>query len=253
MTDNARFKGKSVVITGSASDIGRAAALCFAEEGASLTIADMDETGGQETVRMVSALGAQALFVRTDVTSDADCHAMVEAALHRHGGLDIAFNNAGIGESGLALGDEPEDVFDRLIAINLKGVYLSMRHEIAAMKGRGGVIVNTGSVASFVGFPGSSTYTAAKHGVLGLTRAAALDHIGDGIRINAICPRGTRTPMLEKWFEDPAVARTITSMHPIGRMAEPAEMARAVLFLASQDASFMVGAAVTIDGGFTVL
>ena len=253
MSVSTRFLGKSVIVTGSASGIGRAAALCFAEEGANLIVADVDERLGRETTAMIRDAGGNAHFVMTDVSRNDDCREMVSKAIKEFGALDIAFNNAGIGESGFSLADEPEDVFDRLIAINLKGVFLSMRHEIAAMKGRGGVIVNTSSVSAFVGFPGSSTYTAAKHGVVGLTRAAALDHIGHGIRINAICPGGTRTPLLETWFKNSGAEERITAMHPIGRMADPREIARAVLFLASDDSSFMVGTTITTDGEFTAM
>jgi NAD(P)-dependent dehydrogenase (short-subunit alcohol dehydrogenase family) len=177
---------------------------------------------------------------------------MVEAAVSAHGGLDVAFNNAGIGGSGFALHEEEEVAFDRMIAINLKGVFLSMRHEITVMlKNGGGTIVNTASVAGLVGNPGLSSYCAAKHGVAGLTRAAALDYIGKGVRINAVCPGGTRTRLLEAWFQDPEVERHVMALHPIGRLAGPEEIARVALFLASPESSFMVGCAVPVDGGLT--
>jgi NAD(P)-dependent dehydrogenase (short-subunit alcohol dehydrogenase family) len=177
---------------------------------------------------------------------------MVDAALSAYGRLDIAFNNAGIGGSGFPLLEEEEVTFDRMIAINLKGVFLSMRHEIAAMlKGGGGTIVNTSSVAGLVGNPGLSSYCAAKHGVIGITRAAALDYIKQGVRINAVCPGATRTRLLEAWFQDPAVEQHVMALHPIGRIADPKEMARVVLFLASPESSFMVGCAVPVDGGLT--
>jgi NAD(P)-dependent dehydrogenase (short-subunit alcohol dehydrogenase family) len=178
---------------------------------------------------------------------------MVATALSTFGGIDIAFNNAGIGGSGFALVDEDEATFDRMIAINLKGVFLSMKYEIEAMlaHGKGGTIVNTASVAGLVGNPGLSSYCAAKHGVVGMTRAAALDYIGKGIRINAVCPGATRTPLLEAWFQDPAVESHVMALHPIGRIADPAEAARVALFLASEDSSFMVGVAIPVDGGLT--
>ncbi|MGO4838549.1 SDR family oxidoreductase, partial [Rhizobiaceae sp. 2RAB30] len=167
-------------------------------------------------------------------------------------GLDVAFNNAGIGGSGFALADEEEATFDRMMAINLKGVFLSMRHEIAAMlKLGGGTIVNTSSVAGLVGNPGLSSYCAAKHGVTGMTRAAALDYIREGIRINAVCPGATRTRLLEAWFQDPAVEEHVMGLHPVGRIADAEEVARVVLFLASPESSFMVGCAVPVDGGVT--
>jgi NAD(P)-dependent dehydrogenase (short-subunit alcohol dehydrogenase family) len=248
----ARFEGKAVIVTGAAGGIGRAACLGFAGEGAAVLAADLDSEEGVKTVELVKKAGGKAAFRRTDVSRDDDCKAMVDAALSAYGRLDVAFNNAGIGGSGFALLDEDETTFDRMIAINLKGVFLSMRHEIAAMiKGGGGTIVNTSSVAGLVGNPGLSSYCAAKHGVTGITRAAALDYIGQGVRINAICPGATRTRLLEAWFQDPAVEQHVMALHPIGRIADAEEMARVVLFLASPESSFMVGCAVPVDGGLT--
>jgi NAD(P)-dependent dehydrogenase (short-subunit alcohol dehydrogenase family) len=247
-----RFEGKVVIVTGAAGGIGRAACLKFAAEGAEIIAVDVDAEGAERSVALVRRSGGAATFVRADVSRDAECKAMVETALSRHGRLDVAFNNAGIGGSGFALLDEDESTFDRMIAINLKGVFNCLRHEIAAMlKTGGGTIVNTGSVAGLVGNPGLSSYCAAKHGVIGLTRAAALDYIGRGIRINAVCPGATRTPLLEAWFQDPAVERHVMSLHPIGRIASPDEIANAALFLASEESSFMVGCAMPVDGGLT--
>jgi NAD(P)-dependent dehydrogenase (short-subunit alcohol dehydrogenase family) len=247
-----RFEGKSVIVTGGAGGIGRAACLGFAAEGGSVLVADMEEAEGERTAAMVREAGGRALFRKVDVSRSEDCGGMVEAAVSAYGGLDVAFNNAGIGGSGFALHEEEEFAFDRMIAINLKGVFLSMRHEITAMlKNGGGTIVNTASVAGLVGNPGLSSYCAAKHGVAGLTRAAALDYIGKGIRINAVCPGGTRTRLLEAWFQDPAVERHVMALHPIERLAAPEEIARVALFLASPESSFMVGCAVPVDGGLT--
>jgi NAD(P)-dependent dehydrogenase (short-subunit alcohol dehydrogenase family) len=248
----ARFEGKVAIVTGAAGGIGRAACLGFAEEGARVLAADMDVGEGERTVALVREAGGQAVFRQTDVSKNDDCRAMVEAAMTAYGQLDVAFNNAGVGGSGFALMDEDEVTFDRMIAINLKGVFLSMRHEIAAMlKSGGGTIVNTSSVAGLVGNPGLSSYCAAKHGVTGITRAAALDYIKQGVRINAICPGATRTRLLEAWFQDPAVERHVMALHPVGRIADPREMASVVLFLASPESSFMVGCAVPVDGGLT--
>ena len=215
-------------------------------------VADADRAEGERTVSLVREKGGEALFQEVDVSSDAQCRQMVEAVLDSFGRLDVAFNNSGIGGSGFALADEDEGTFDRMIAINLKGVFNCLRQEIPVMlKTGGGAIVNTASVAGLVGNPGLSSYCAAKQGVLGLTRAAALDYIKHGVRINAVCPGATRTRLLEAWFQDPAVESHVMSLHPIGRLAQPEEVARAVLFLASEESSFMVGCAVPVDGGVT--
>jgi NAD(P)-dependent dehydrogenase (short-subunit alcohol dehydrogenase family) len=247
-----RFEGKVVIVTGAAGGIGRAACLKFAAEGARLVAIDMEAEAGAASAELVRESGGDAIFLRADVSRDADCKAMVEMALTHYGRLDVAFNNAGIGGSGFALLDEDESTFDRMIAINLKGVFNCLRNEIAAMlKTGGGIIVNTGSVAGLVGNPGLSSYCAAKHGVIGLTRAAALDYIRWGVRINAVCPGATRTPMLEAWFQDPAVEQHVMGLHPIGRIASSEEIASAALFLASDESSFMVGCAMPVDGGLT--
>jgi NAD(P)-dependent dehydrogenase (short-subunit alcohol dehydrogenase family) len=247
-----RFEGKAVIVTGGAGGIGRAACLAFAAEGARLLIADMDTLEGERTAELARRAGGEALFRQVDVSRSEDCAAMVEAAVSTYGALDVAFNNAGIGGSGFALHEEDEVAFDRMIAVNLKSVFLSMKHEIAAMlETGGGAIVNTASVAGLVGNPGLSSYCAAKHGVAGLTRAAALDYIGKNIRINAVCPGATRTRLLEAWFQDPGVEQHVMALHPIGRLAAPEEVARVALFLASAEASFMVGCAVPVDGGLT--
>ncbi len=247
-----RFEGKVAIVTGGAGGIGRAVCLGFAAEGAAVVVADMDGDEGERTAALVREAGGRATFRQTDVSRDEDCRAMVETALSAFGGLDVAFNNAGIGGSGFALVEEEEATFDRMVAINLKGVFLSMRHEIAAMlKLGGGTIVNTSSVAGLVGNPGLSSYCAAKHGVTGMTRAAALDYIREGVRINAVCPGATRTRLLEAWFQDPAVEEHVMGLHPVGRIADAEEVARVVLFLASPESSFMVGCAVPVDGGVT--
>jgi len=252
MTMAGRFAGRGILVTGSGSGIGRAAALLFAGEGGWVAVVDQDEDEAQATANSIRQNGGEALAIGADVSREADCRGMVQRALAAYGRLDVAFNNAGIGASGFAVADEEEVAWSRLIDVNLKGIFLAMKYEIPAMVGAGGgAIVNTASVAGLVGERGIGAYSASKHGVVGLTRTAALDYIGQGVRINAVCPGATRTRMLANWFQDPKVESFILSRHPIGRIAEPEEIARAVLFLASDDASFIVGQALAVDGGLT--
>jgi NAD(P)-dependent dehydrogenase (short-subunit alcohol dehydrogenase family) len=247
-----RFAGRGILVTGAGSGIGRAAAQLFANEGGRVAVVDQDENEAQATVTSIRQAGGEALAIGADVSREADCHGMVERALAAYGRLHVAFNNAGLGASGFAVADEEEVTWSRLIDVNLKGIFLAMKYEIPAMvSAGGGAIVNTASVAGLVGERGIGAYSASKHGVVGLTRTAALDYIGQGVRINAVCPGATRTRILANWFQDPKVESFILSRHPIGRIAEPEEIARAVLFLASDDASFIVGQALAVDGGLT--
>jgi len=247
-----RFAGRGILVTGAGSGIGRAAAQLFANEGGRVAVVDQDENEALATVTSIRQAGGEALAIGADVSREADCRGMVERALAAYGRLHVAFNNAGIGASGFAVADEEEVTWSRLIDVNLKGIFLGMKYEIPAMVGAGGgAIVNTASVAGLVGERGIGAYSASKHGVVGLTRTAALDYIGQGVRINAVCPGATRTRILANWFQDPKVESFILSRHPIGRIAEPEEIARAVLFLASDDASFIVGQALAVDGGLT--
>ena len=247
-----RFAGRGILVTGAGSGIGRAAAQLFANEGGRIVVVDQDENEAQATVTSIRQAGGEALAIGADVSREADCRGMVERALAAYGRLHVAFNNAGIGASGFAVADEEEVTWSRLIDVNLTGIFLAMKYEIPAMVGAGGgAIVNTASVAGLVGERGIGAYSASKHGVVGLTRTAALDYIGQGVRINAVCPGATRTRILANWFQDPKVESFILSRHPIGRIAEPEEIARAVLFLASDDASFIVGHALAVDGGLT--
>jgi NAD(P)-dependent dehydrogenase (short-subunit alcohol dehydrogenase family) len=247
-----RFAGRGILVTGAGSGIGRAAAQLFANEGGRVVVVDQDESEAQATVTSIRQAGGEALAIGADVSREADCRGMVERALAAYGRLHVAFNNADIGASGFAVADEEEVTWSRLIDVNLKGIFLAMKYEIPAMvSAGGGAIVNTASVAGLVGERGIGAYAASKHGVVGLTRTAALDYIGQGVRINAVCPGATRTRILANWFQDPKVESFILSRHPIGRIAEPEEIARAVLFLASDDASFVVGQALAVDGGVT--
>jgi NAD(P)-dependent dehydrogenase (short-subunit alcohol dehydrogenase family) len=247
-----RFRGKRIIVTGAASGIGAAAARAFAAEGAKVLVVDLQDKG-EAVAAHIRTAGGEALFHRTDVSIDASCAVMVERAVTSFGGLDIAFNNAGIGGTGKLTADEPETYWDRTAAVNLKSLYLSMKHEIPAMlKSGGGVIVNTSSVAGLFGEPGASAYAAAKHGVIGMTQTAALEYIKQGIRINALCPGATDTEMMAGWVADPKNRAVVLAAQPNGRMAAPEELAAVALFLASDAASFVVGHAMVADGGLSI-
>ncbi|HSI18459.1 MAG TPA: SDR family NAD(P)-dependent oxidoreductase [Sphingomonas sp.] len=250
----ARFAGKVVLVTGGASGIGLAAARAFAAEGASVVLADRDAAGAEAGAAAIRAGGGTALGVAADVADFDACTAMVARAVEAFGGLHIAFNNAGIPS---VIGGDFEDVapaeWERLIATNLGGVFYSMKAEVPAMRAAGGTaIVNTASVASLVAAPGMAAYVASKHGVAGLTKAASLDLIRHGIRVNAICPGFVDTPMLAGAMASPEARAGIAAAVPIGRVADAEEVARTVLFLASDEASYMVGALLSVDGGVTV-
>lgn len=246
------FEGKIALVTGGASGIGRAAALLFAAQGAKVVIADLLEDGG-ETVRAIRENGGDAVFVRTDISDSRQVEALVGKALDTYGRLDCAFNNAGIEQPLAPLAEIPDGEWDRIIRVNLRGTFLCLKYEIRAMRAQGrGAIVNASSVAGLVGGPLNGAYVASKHGILGLTRAAALEYASAGIRINAVCPGMTRTPMLGMITGgDAAVEAMIVALHPIGRAALPEEIARAAVWLCSDEASFITGHALAVDGGFT--
>jgi NAD(P)-dependent dehydrogenase (short-subunit alcohol dehydrogenase family) len=250
---NERFVGKVALITGAGGGIGRAAALAFAAEGARIAVADWNEGAANDTAAAVRSMGAEAMVVRVDVSVEEQVAAMVAQVVAQFGQLDVAFNNAGVDLHGPSITELDEKSWDRVLDINLKGVWLCMKHEIPAMLERGGAIVNMASVGGVVAAPGLGAYIAAKHGVVGLTRTAALEFIGRGIRINALCPGATKSPLLDAWLSTPGIAEAIRKQHPIGRWAEPEEIARTVLFLASEDASFIVGLPLIVDGGVTCL
>lgn len=264
MAEQGVLAGRVALVTGGASGIGRAAAELFAEQGAAVVVADVNDAG-EETVATIAAAGGKATFVRGDVSVEADVEAMVRAAESIYGGLDAAFNNAGITDFHPPPFEElSSDSFDRMIAVDLRGVWLCMKHELAVMVPRGrGTIVNTSSVAGLTGTPRSAPYTAAKHGVIGLTRAGAVEHGRHGIRVNAIAPGFTRSgnpeDLLSKMGPDaaPMVARMVAAVeqmaaaYPLGRMAEPREMAEAALWLTSSASSFVTGHVLVVDGGFT--
>src|SRR5437667_394008 len=251
----ADFTGKVAFVTGAASGIGRAAALAFAHEGASVVVADVSEQGNQETARMIEAPGGRALAVRCDVTRAADVKAALDETVEAFGRLDFAFNNAGIEPRKPApTADYEEQEWNRIIDINLRGVFLCLKYEIPLiLKQGGGAIVNTSSGAGVIGIKGSPAYTAAKHGVIGLTRAAALDYAGQNLRVNAICPGYIDTPMMGRFTGGTTEGRAkVIGEEPVGRMGKPEEIAAAVIWLCSDAAAFMVGHAMVMDGGQTV-
>lgn len=251
---NGSFTGKVAFVTGGASGIGRATALAFARAGASVVVADISEQGAQETVRLIEDLGRRALAVRCDVTNAEDVRAALDRTIEVFGRLDAAFNNAGVEQAPMATADIPEAEWDRVIAVNLRGVFLCMKYEIPLMlRQGGGAIVNTSSGAGIKGFRDGAAYVAAKHGVVGLTRSAALDYVSQNIRINAVCPGITSTPMIERIIGGDDVMRAqFVAQEPSGRMARPEEIANAVVWLCSDAASFVVGHALVVDGGQTV-
>lgn len=247
--------GKVAVVTGAAAGIGRATAIAFAQAGARVVVADVNEAGGEETVRLIQEAGGDAVFVKTDVTQDADVARMVQTAVDRYGGLHFAFNNAGIEGELAATADYSESGWQRVIDINLTGVWRCMKHELPVMvKGGGGAIVNNASILGLVGFANAPAYTAAKHGVVGLTKAAAQEYAPHGIRINAVCPGFIETPMVMERGVQAAANREmyeqLASLHPLGRLGKPEEIAAAVLWLCSDGASFVTGYPLSVDGGY---
>jgi NAD(P)-dependent dehydrogenase (short-subunit alcohol dehydrogenase family) len=245
------LKDKVALITGGSSGIGRAVALAWAREGAKVVVSDVDRSGGGETVEQVRAAGGEAIFIAADVGKPEDCEALVRGAVEKFGRLDIACNNAGIGGPQAPTADYPLDGWAQVIAINLSGVFYGMKYQLPAMLNNGGgAIVNMASILGAVGFAGAPAYTAAKHGVVGLTQAAALEYSAHGVRINAVGPGFIHTPMISALEDNQAVNDMLVAAHPIGRLGRAEEVAELVLWLSSDKASFVTGSYYPVDGGY---
>lgn len=246
------LRGKVAIVTGGTSGIGRDTAILFAQSGAKVVLAGRREKEGKEVVEAILATGGEALFVKTDVAKNADVKRLVEKTVERFGRLDVAFNNAGVEGNWIPISEQSEEDWDYTMDINVKGVWLSLKFEIQQMQkqGTGGAIVNMSSVAGYIGAAGAATYCASKHAVMGLTKSAALETARNGIRVNSICPGIIETPMGDRLFGAPQVTKWALTFYPLGRFGKPMEVAEAVLFLCSDNSSFMTGQSIVLDGGF---
>jgi NAD(P)-dependent dehydrogenase (short-subunit alcohol dehydrogenase family) len=245
------LRNKVALITGGTSGIGRDTAVLFAKNGAQVVMTGRRESEGNETLNLIRAAGGEGLFVKGDVSKSADVQSAVRQTVEKFGRLDLAFNNAGIEGRWKPIIEQSEEDWDTVIDINLKGTWLCLKYEIQQMlkQDSGGAIVNMSSVAGLMGFAGAAIYVASKHGVIGLTRNAALECAAKGIRVNAVCPAVIETAMADRAFADPAVNKRVLAMHPLGRFGKTMEIAEAVLWLCSDKSSFMTGQYITLDGG----
>lgn len=245
------FSGKVALVTGAASGIGRATAQLYAREGAKVVVSDVSDKDGEETVRLIRDSGRDAKFIRADISDPAQCEALVKGTLESYGRLDYACNNAGISGESNHVGDYGIESWQKVIAVNLSGVFYCMRYEIPAMiETGGGAIINMASILGQVGFATAPAYVAAKHGVVGLTKNAAIEYAEQGIRVNSVGPAFIRTPMITDLENDPDSYQMLVSLHPMGRLGEPSEIAELVIWLSSEKASFVTGAYYAADGGY---
>ena len=251
---NTWFNGEVALVTGGSSGIGRAAGLAFAAQGARVVFADRRSEESAETVRLIQAAGGDSTVVKTDVTKDTEVEELVRRAVERYGALNFAFNNAGIGgDAFVPVAKYSEAMWDEVIDINLKGVFLCMKYEIPHIVESKGAIVNMASVAGLCGGCLGAAYYASKHGVVGLTKAVAMEYADKGVRVNAVAPGVIQTPMAERaFFHDAALTARVTSMHALGRLGTPEEVASAVVWLCSKGSSFITGHTLPVDGGFVV-
>jgi len=247
----AELQNKVALITGGTTGIGRDTAILFAKNRAKVVISGRRETEGNQAIALVRAAGGDGLFVKSDVSKPADVQSLIAKTVEKFGRLDIAFNNAGIEGQWKPIIEQSEEDWDSVIDINLKGTWLCLKYEIQQMltQGSGGAIVNMSSVAGLMGSAGAAIYVASKHGVIGLTRNAALECAAKGIRVNAVCPAVIETAMADRAFADPQVSKRVLAMHPLGRFGKPMEIAEAVLWLCSNKSSFMTGHYIVLDGG----
>jgi NAD(P)-dependent dehydrogenase (short-subunit alcohol dehydrogenase family) len=247
----AECEGKVALVTGGTSGIGRETAILFAKKGARVVVAGRREIEGKATVEVIQRAGGEGIFVKTDVSHASEVKALVERTVEAFGGLDYAFNNAGIEGKWAPIVEQSEEDWDRTIDINLKGTWLCLKYELQQMlkQKRAGAIVNNSSVAGFIGSYGAAAYSATKHGVLGLTKSAALEVAKNGIRVNAVCPAVIETPMADRLFGEPEVNKRLLELHPIGRFGKSLEVAEAVVWMCSSAAGFMTGQSLVLDGG----